>query len=296
MKKIVYVLAFILISFLSKGQFSELKIDLFQPKKVKTIYTYFKSTDTLKFPENKHEVLEKKTEYYRNGIIKSSLDLYGLFFPPKDTSYVYTVYNLNNDSTIKSERFFITSEQKWIKGRKYKYKNKSKYPYEIIGSKYNKTLHKYDSVGKIIREKTFYGRRTFTMYDYVYDSLGRLIQCTCYPQDYYTENGWGKRYERQYFFVFKYHYEKHSDSLFCIEEGYDFTTSVKNWDKLRSESPKKFNLKDTSFKVEMQLNYKIKIFNNHQEIIGDYHCSRNENPSYPYSRHWTKRTYVYEYY
>lgn len=250
--------------------------------------------DTIKHIENGHQLLERKIEYYKNGIVKTDLKMNFFSTPPQDTCPLI-VYTLNKDSTIKLEKSYSTSDRKWENGGIFKYKKNCKFPYEITYSKKHKMMFEYDSQGRILREKEIW-KEDLILYDYVYDSLGRLIQRTFYSNDSRAENGWGKRHESQTFFVFKYHYDQRSDSLFCTEDEYIFLVNIKTWDKLRSESPKNFNLKDTTFKIELRLNYKLAVFNNRQEIISDYNCWRNENPANPYSKHWTRRTYVYEYY
>ncbi|MBA3683108.1 MAG: hypothetical protein H0W73_18385 [Bacteroidetes bacterium] len=293
MKKILYAFILVLSHFCIRGQlFTDLNYYLFKPKNVKTITTYIKSMDTIKHIESNHQLLERKIEYQKNGIVKTDLKMNFFSTPPQDTCPLI-VYQFNIDSTVKSEKFYFTSEHKWENGGVYKYKKNCKSPYEILYSKKAKTALEYDSQGNVLREKEYWGKG-FTIKDYVYDSIGRLIQRACYPGD--SRDELGKRYASQSFFVFKYHYVQRTDSLICTEDEYIFAVSNKTWDSLRTNPPKKFNLKDAAFKAELRLNYKITVFNNRKEIISDYNCWRYEIENHPYSKNWTRRTYVYEYY
>ncbi len=219
----------VLYSLHSHGQiFAELHVDLFRPKNVKTIYTYFKSQDTIRHRENDHNILERKTEYYSNGVIKSDLQINILSDKIQDTM-VYKLFSLNNDSTIKSENLYRSDTHKWLGSTFYKYANKNSYTIDY--EKDYKVVRTFDPDGKIIREKT--GGKYFTMYDFVYDSLGRLTQYICYSAK-------DKKYKMQTLFLFKYDYKQKSDSLFCTSTEYVVQVSDKTWDKMQNSPPIKY--------------------------------------------------------
>lgn len=287
MKKLTLILTFFLYSFHSDGQvFAELHIDIFRPKNVKTIYKYFKSQDTLKHIENDHKLLERKTEYYPNGTISSDLKLNFFSTPPQDTC-PYIVFTLNKDSTIKSERRYYTSENKWQDEAFYKYLDK--YSYEIDYGKNNKVIRTFNSNGKIIREKSFWTKNDFTTYDFVYDSLDRLIQYVCYPAR-------DKRYKVQSLFIFNYEYRHEHDSLFCTGTQYNIIVNEKTWKQMQTDPPKKYDIKNPAFEVELSPVYNVTIFNKRFEIIDERNAFRRQNEPFPGHVTWTRRTYVYEYY
>lgn len=269
----------------STGQiFAELHIDLFRPKNVKMVYTYFKSLDTLRHRENDHKILERKTEYYTNSLIKSDL-LINIFSDKIQDTMQYKVFSVNNDSTIKSEREYSTSIQKWLEPAYYKYANKQSYTIDY-GDGY-KITRTFDTNGRIIREKT--GNKYFTMYDFVYDSLGRLIQYICYSAK-------DKKYKIQTLFLFKYDYKQESDSLFCTSTEYVVQVNDKTWDKMQNNPPIKYDYNDPDFKIELWPSYKVTVFNKRHEIIDERNGFRREKESFPGHVTWTRRTYIYEYY
>jgi hypothetical protein len=285
MKKFIHILTIVLYSLPSDGQIiAELHIDIFRPKNVKTIYTYFKSQDTLRHRENDHKILERKTGYYPNNVIKSDL-LINIFSEKIQDTMQYKVFSLNSDSTIKSEREYSTSIQKWVEPAFYKYTNRQLYAIDY-GDGY-KITRTFDTNGRIIREKT--GNKYFTMYDFVYDSLGRLTQYVCYSVK-------DKKYKIQTLFLFKYDYKQKSDSLFCTSTEYVIQVSDKTWDKMQRSAPIKYDHNNPEFKVELWPSYKVTVFNNRQEIIDERNGFRREKESFPGHVTWTRRTYVYEYY
>ncbi len=270
----------------STGQvFAELHIDIFLPKNVKTVYKYYKSLDTIKHFENDHNLQERKTEYYPNGVISSDLQYNFFSTPPQDTC-PYKVFTLNIDSTIHSERSYFTSDSRWTNEAIYKYKDK--FSYEIIYGKKDKVVRIFNQKGSIIREESIWAKKYSTVYTFVYDSLNRLVQYACYPV---KEPKWDK----QVIFVFNYAYNQKHDSLFCSSREYILEVKTDDWIKLRDGIPTLLSFQNQSYKVELRPSFKVTVFNKKFEIIDERHCFQTENDPVPHVT-WTRRTYVYEYY
>lgn len=287
MKKFFQILTLVLLSLHSTGQiFAELHIDIFRPKNVKTIYKYFKSLDTLVHVENDHKLLERKTEYYPNGTVSSDLQMNFFSTPPQDTC-PYKVFILNNDSTVKSEHSYYTSEHKWLDTAFYKHIDK--YSYEIDYGKYQKVIRTFNPQGKISREKTLLSKNVYSTCDFSYDSLGRLIQYIIYMSK-------DDRWKLQPLFFFTYEYDQKKDSLFCTEIEYIVQVDKKKWKKMQHDPPLKYDINDGAFKVELRPSYKVTVFNKRFEIIDERICFRRKNEPFPGHVTWTRRNYVYEYY